>query len=80
MPLNLMPLDNASRLRVEARLLVATGTGSRFQPTGFPDLGPALYKGFRTPSDRAERDPTVPDPVDMLLVESVHKAFTMIAP
>jgi CRISPR-associated protein Csb1 len=72
MPLNLMPLDNASRLRVEARLLVATGTGSRFQPTGFPDLGPALYKGFRTPSDRAERDPTVPDPVDMLLVESVQ--------
>src|SRR5712692_3981866 len=45
MPLNLTPLDNASRLLVEAELKVATGGGGRFQPTGFPDLGPALYKG-----------------------------------
>lgn len=72
MPLNLTPLDNASRLRVDARLLVAPGTGSRFQPTGFPDLGPALYKGFRSPSDRAAPKLTVPDPVDMLLIESVQ--------
>jgi hypothetical protein len=42
MPLNLTPLDSASRLLVEAELKVATGGGGRFQPTGFPDLGPAL--------------------------------------
>ena len=45
MPLDLSPLENASRLLVEAELKVATGGGGRFQPTGFPDLGPALYKG-----------------------------------
>jgi CRISPR-associated protein Csb1 len=45
MPLDLTPLDAASRLLVEADLKVATGGGGRFQPTGFPDLGPALYKG-----------------------------------
>jgi CRISPR-associated protein Csb1 len=45
MPLDLTPLDTASRLLVEADLKVATGGGGRFQPTGFPDLGPALFKG-----------------------------------
>lgn len=45
MPLDLTPLDSASRLLVEAELKVATGGGGRFQPTGFPDLGPALYRG-----------------------------------
>jgi CRISPR-associated protein Csb1 len=45
MPLDLTPLDSASRLLVEAELNVATGGGGRFQPTGFPDLGPALYRG-----------------------------------
>lgn len=45
MSLNLSQLDNVSRLIVEAELNVATGGGGRFQPTGFPDLGPALYKG-----------------------------------
>lgn len=45
MPLDLSPLDKVSRLLVEAELKVATGGGGRFQPTGFPDLGPALYKG-----------------------------------
>lgn len=45
MPLNLAPLDTASRLLVEAELKVATGGGGRFQPTGFPDLGPALFRG-----------------------------------
>lgn len=45
MPLDLTPLDSASRLLVEADLKVATGGGGRFQPTGFPDLGPALFKG-----------------------------------
>jgi len=45
MALDLTPLDSASRLLVEAELKVATGGGGRFQPTGFPDLGPALYRG-----------------------------------
>ena len=45
MPLDLTPLNSASRLLVEAELKVATGGGGRFQPTGFPDLGPALYRG-----------------------------------
>lgn len=45
MPLDLSPLDSASRLLVEAELKVAAGGGGRFQPTGFPDLGPALYRG-----------------------------------
>jgi CRISPR-associated protein Csb1 len=44
MPLNLTPLDSTPRLLVEADLKVAAG-GGRFQPTGFPDLGPALFKG-----------------------------------
>ena len=45
MPFDPSSLDNVSRLLVEAELKVATGGGGRFQPTGFPDLGPALYKG-----------------------------------
>jgi CRISPR-associated protein Csb1 len=45
MALDLNALDSASRLLVEAELKVATGGGGRFQPTGFPDLGPALYRG-----------------------------------
>ncbi|MGO9010625.1 MAG: type I-U CRISPR-associated RAMP protein Csb1/Cas7u [Bryobacteraceae bacterium] len=66
MPLNLTPLDSASRLLVQATLRVAPGSGGRFQPTGFPDLGPALYKGVR---DRSEGDV---ESVDMLLIESVQ--------
>ena len=38
-------LDNISRLFVEAELKVPGFGGGRFQPTNFPDLGPALYKG-----------------------------------
>ena len=56
MSLDLAPLDSASRLLVEAELKVANGGGGRFQPTGFPDLGPALYRGA--------------DGADWLLVES----------
>lgn len=56
MSLDLTLLKSASRLLVEAELKVATGGGGRFQPTGFPDLGPALYRG--------------PDGADWLLVES----------
>lgn len=73
MPLDLTPLDSASRLLVEATLHVAPGSGGRFQPTGFPDLGPALYKGVR----RAVGDSGAPktagtELVDMLLIESVQ--------
>jgi CRISPR-associated protein Csb1 len=56
MPTDFTPLDTASRLLVEAELKVATGGGGRFQPTGFPDLGPALFRGA--------------DGVNWLLVES----------
>lgn len=81
MALNLSPLDTASRLLVQATLSVALGTGGRFQPTGFPDLGPALYKGFQqTTSNNESSDDTSPKrdreekivSVDMLLVESVQ--------
>lgn len=66
MPLDLTPLDSASRLLVEVTLRVAPGSGGRFQPTGFPDLGPALYKGVRGRSDGDIES------VDMLLIESVQ--------
>ena len=41
MTLDLTALDNAPRLLVEARLKPVQGT--RFQPTGFPNLGHAVY-------------------------------------
>jgi len=41
MPLDLTTLNNAPRLLVEARLKPVQGT--RFQPTGFPNLGHAVY-------------------------------------
>ena len=66
MLLDLTPLDSASRLLVEAELKVSAGGGGRFQPTGFPDLGPALYKGMRGRSDGHVES------VDMLLIESVQ--------
>ena len=40
--MNLDALKNASRLLIEAKLQPIAGT--RFQPTGFPDLGAAQYK------------------------------------
>jgi CRISPR-associated protein Csb1 len=49
-------LAHVPRLLLEARLRPIQGT--RFQPTGFPDLGAATYKG--------------PDGTDMLLVESAQ--------
>jgi CRISPR-associated protein Csb1 len=67
MSINLTPLDSASRLLIEAELRVAPGTGGRFQPTGFPDLGPALYKGIRYSDNKPE-----PETVNMLLVESAQ--------
>ncbi|MFZ5655398.1 MAG: type I-G CRISPR-associated RAMP protein Csb1/Cas7g [Pseudomonadota bacterium] len=56
MPLDLTALDHAPRLLLEARLKPLQGT--RFQPTGFPNLGPATYDG--------------PEGMRMLLVESAQ--------
>jgi len=54
MPLDLSSLKDSTRLLMEARLQPLQGT--RFQPTGFPNLGPARY--------------SAPDGDDMLLLES----------
>jgi CRISPR-associated protein Csb1 len=54
--MDLTPLAIESRLLVETKLKPIQGT--RFQPTGFPDLGPATY--------------TLPDGTPMLLVESAQ--------
>jgi CRISPR-associated protein Csb1 len=56
MPLDFTALNSAPRLLIEARLKPLQGT--RFQPTGFPNLGAATYQG--------------PGGVDMLLVESAQ--------
>ena len=39
---DLTPLANESRLLIEARLRPVQG--ARFQPTGFPNLGHAVYE------------------------------------
>ena len=72
MAVDLSPLDSASRLLVEATLRVAPGSGGRFQPTGFPDLGPALYKGVRSARNNDAQKSTQVELVDMLLIESVQ--------
>ncbi len=54
MTINYQSLQNAPRLLMEAELKPLQG--DRFQPTGFPDLGPARY--------------TAPDGTEKLLVES----------
>ena len=51
-PINFDTLKAAPRLLIEARLKPIAGT--RFQPTGFPDLGAATYR--------------LPDSTEMLLV------------
>lgn len=56
MPLDFTALKDAPRLLVEAKLKPLQGT--RFQPTGFPNLGAATYQGSGG--------------VDMLLVESAQ--------
>jgi CRISPR-associated protein Csb1 len=56
MPLDFSALKDTPRLLIEARLKPLQGT--RFQPTGFPNLGAAEYEG--------------PGGVDMLLVESAQ--------
>lgn len=54
--INFDSLKNEPRLLIEARLKPVAGT--RFQPTGFPDLGAATYR--------------LPDSTEMLLVESAQ--------
>ncbi len=54
--MNTVPLNTAPRLLLEAKLTPIQGT--RFQPTGFPDLGAATY--------------TLHDGTAMLLVESAQ--------
>jgi CRISPR-associated protein Csb1 len=54
--MNLNALKNEPRLMLHAKLKPIAGT--RFQPTGFPDLGAAQYK--------------LPDDTEMLLVESAQ--------
>lgn len=54
--MNLETLNHEPRLVLEAKLQPIAGT--RFQPTGFPDLGPAQYR--------------LPDGTEMLLVESAQ--------
>jgi CRISPR-associated protein Csb1 len=56
MPLDFTALKDAPRLLIEAKLKPLQGT--RFQPTGFPNLGAATYRG--------------PGDIDMLLVESAQ--------
>lgn len=56
MSLDLSALDNAPRLLLRGRLNPLQGT--RFQPTGFPEIGAAQYEG--------------PDGTPMLLVESAQ--------
>lgn len=56
MSLNLAVLENAPRLLLKATLEPVQGT--RFQPTGFPEIGAAQYEG--------------PDGTPMLLVESAQ--------
>jgi CRISPR-associated protein Csb1 len=56
MPLDFAALNKEQRLLIEAKLKPLQGT--RFQPTGFPNLGAATYQG--------------PGGVEMLLVESAQ--------
>src|SRR6056297_1368407 len=56
MQLDFFLLQQSPRLLIEAELQPIQGT--RFQPTGFPDLGAAVYEG--------------PDGTSMLLVESAQ--------
>ncbi|MEX1027462.1 MAG: type I-U CRISPR-associated RAMP protein Csb1/Cas7u [Candidatus Paceibacterota bacterium] len=60
MTLDLSALDDQPRLLIEVSLKPIQG--SRFQPTGFPDLGAATFKGFNDNGDS----------VDCLLVESAQ--------
>jgi len=63
MPLDLSALEGAPRLLIEAPLKPVQG--SRFQPTGFPDLGAATFPGVRQEDGLAVS-------VKSLLVESAQ--------
>jgi CRISPR-associated protein Csb1 len=64
-------LKDAPRLLMEARLQPLQGT--RFQPTGFPDLGPARYKAHRFPEkDEPDTGHGSLHTTEMLLVESAQ--------
>lgn len=63
MALDLSPLDQASRLLLEVPLRPLQGR--RFQPTGFPDLGPATYEAPEATNGDARAIPC-------LLVESAQ--------
>lgn len=47
MTIDLSPLASARRLLLEVQLEPVQG--SRFQPTGFPDLGAAVYQAGEVP-------------------------------
>jgi CRISPR-associated protein Csb1 len=76
-PINLKPLldPNASRLLIEAELRPIQG--SRFQPTGFPDLGAAVFDGgsrllVESPQSMANRLEAVCwDPVNQDLIPAL---------
>lgn len=61
-------LKDAPRLLMEARLKPLQG--DRFQPTGFPDLGPARYKAYKLVDGSMPSDDGNLRAADMLLVES----------
>lgn len=67
MPDVLAPLADAPRVLIEADLKPVAGT--RIQPTGFPDLGPATYEA---PPSTDEQKKLYPDGVPTLLVESAQ--------
>ncbi len=56
--IDLSAFKGACRLLITVPLKVANGTNGRFQPTGFPDLGPALYKGVREFEEKNGTDGT----------------------
>jgi CRISPR-associated protein Csb1 len=64
-------LKDSPRLLMEAKLKPLQGT--RFQPTGFPDLGPARYKAHRLQDkSQPEGDSGTLRTMEMLLVESAQ--------
>lgn len=67
MPDYLNALKTAPRVLIEADLKPVAGT--RIQPTGFPDLGPATYDA---PPSTEEQKNQFPDGVPTLLVESAQ--------
>jgi CRISPR-associated protein Csb1 len=66
------------RFLVEAILSVAPGTNGRFQPTGFPDQGPALYTGIRY-GNSANGDRDAVDAASLLKPESVRMLIVQSA-